>query len=109
MLLLFSISWTCLLIPCYHLSNFIGGSCPPRTKASLKRSDKVSRRARIERGPQKHVLEYNEEKNSFVQCSVAAQQACDAKAVEESKKEQRRLGSIGLSLCLISHLLSIER
>jgi hypothetical protein len=56
----------------------------------LKPSDKVSHRARIERGPQKHVLEYNEEKNSFVQCSLAAQQACDAKAVEESKKEAAR-------------------
>jgi hypothetical protein len=49
--------------------------------------DHVPRRVRRERGLRKHVLEYNEEKDKFVQRSVGAQQARDAKAVEAQRKE----------------------
>jgi hypothetical protein len=42
---------------------------------------------RRERGPQKHVMQYDEEKDKFVQRSVADQQARDARAEEAQKKE----------------------
>jgi hypothetical protein len=49
--------------------------------------DHVTRRIRRERGPRKHVLEYNEEKDRYVERSVATQRARDAKALEAEKRE----------------------
>jgi hypothetical protein len=73
--------------PCLDILCFIGGSHPPRTKASLHREDHVPRCLRREIGPQKHVMQYDEEKDKFVQRSMADQQARDARAVEAQKKE----------------------
>jgi hypothetical protein len=53
----------------------------------VHREDDVPRRIQRERGPRKHVLDYNEEKDRYVQRSVAAQQARDAKAMEAKKRE----------------------
>jgi hypothetical protein len=53
----------------------------------MHREDHVPHRVRRERGPRKHVLEYNEEKDRYVQSSMAAQQARDAKSVEPKKRE----------------------
>jgi hypothetical protein len=53
----------------------------------VHREDHVPRHIRWERGPRKHVLEYNEDKDRYVQRFVAAQQARDAKAMEVEKKE----------------------
>jgi hypothetical protein len=102
----------CAYLPCYPTLFFTGGSRPPRTKASVHHEDHVPRRIRRERGPRKHVLEYNEEMDRYVQRSVAAQQARDAKAVEAQKKEAakaerpRKPGFTEFPPCLISHSLS---
>jgi hypothetical protein len=53
----------------------------------LHLEDHVPHLVRRERGPRKHVLEYDEDKDNFLQRSVAAQQARDAKAMEAQKKE----------------------
>jgi hypothetical protein len=58
----------------------------------MHHEDHVPHRIRWERGPRKHVLDYNEEKDKYVQRSVAAQQARDAKAVEAEKKEAAKAG-----------------
>jgi hypothetical protein len=63
----------CAYPPCFPIICFTSGSRPPRTKASLHREDPVPRRVRRERGPRKHVLEYDEDKDKFVQRFVAAQ------------------------------------
>jgi hypothetical protein len=60
-------------LPCYPTLFFTGGSRPSRTKASVHREDHVPHHIRMERGPRKHVLEYNEEKDRYVQRYVAAQ------------------------------------
>jgi hypothetical protein len=57
-------------------------SHPPRTKASVHHEDHVPHHVRRETGLRKHVLEYNEYTDRFVERYVAAQQARDAKAVE---------------------------
>jgi hypothetical protein len=75
--------------------------------------DHVPPRIPRERGLRKHVLQYNEEKDRYVQRSVAAQQAHDAKAMEAKRKEAakaeraKKPGLTGLPLCLISHSQSI--
>jgi hypothetical protein len=53
----------------------------------MHHEDHVPHRIQRERGPRKHVLEYNEEKDRYVERQVAAQQARDAKALEAKKRE----------------------
>jgi hypothetical protein len=83
----------CAYLPCYHILFFTGGSRHPRTKASVHHEGHVPRHVKWEKGPRKHVLEYNEEKDRFVQRSMAANRLVMLRPWRPRRKRlQRRRG-----------------